>query len=217
MSGNEAEQRPHSFGATRSTEATTTAAAAAVDRGRRSLSSASWGVLLLIATEFTLFASLIATYFYLRFKDPTWPPPGVPKPEVTLPLVFTGMLVVSVVPLAGAVGAAKAARVKLAWWLFALAAALQATYLGLQIHLFVDDFDRFTPSGSAYGSIYFLLLGLHHAHVAVGLAVDAWLLTKLLGGLTNYRLLALRVISYYWYFVAAIAIPVVFTQLYPSL
>lgn len=202
---------------TRSMEVTSAPSAAAVEAKRRSLNSGTWGVLLLVATELTLFASLIATYFYLRFKDPTWPPDGVPKPEVALPLIFTGMLVVSVLPMAAAVGSAKAARVKLAWWLLAAAAAIQAIYLGLQINLFVDDFHKFTPSESAYGSIYFTLLGVHHAHVAVGLALDAWLLGRLLGGLTNYRLLALRVIAIYWYFVAAVAVAVVFTQLYPSL
>jgi heme/copper-type cytochrome/quinol oxidase subunit 3 len=202
---------------TRSMEATEAAAAAGVDRRRRTLSSGAWGALLVIATELTLFSSLIATYFYLRFKDPTWPPPGVPKPEITLPLVLTGMLLVSVVPMAGAVRAARHARRNPTWILLAVATAIQATYLGLQIHLFVDDFNKFTPSETAYGSIYFVLLGLHHAHVALGLAADAWLLSRLASGLTNYRLLALRVVSYYWYFVAAIAIPIVLTVLYPSL
>jgi len=202
---------------TRSMEATGTAEAAAVEAERHSLPSGAWGALLFIATELTLFGSLIATYYYLRFKDVTWPPPGVPKPEVTLPLVFTGMLIVSVVPLAGAVRAAKSGRVRPAWWLLAAAASIQAVYLGLQIHLFVGDLNKFSPTETAYASIYFVLLGLHHAHVAVGLLAEAWLLTRLLGGLTNYRLLALRVTAYYWYFVAAIAVPVVLTQLYPSL
>jgi heme/copper-type cytochrome/quinol oxidase subunit 3 len=202
---------------TRSHEATVAGDAAHVDRARGTLSTATWGILLAIATELTLFASLIATYFYLRFKDVTWPPDGVPKPEVTLPLVFTGMLLVSTLPMFGAVRAATRGRVKVAWWLLAVAAAVQATYLGLQINLFVDDFNKFSPSESAYGSIYFAMVGIHHAHVAIGLALDAWLLGRLLGGLTHYRLLALRVIAIYWYFVAAIAVPVVLTQLYPSL
>jgi cytochrome c oxidase subunit III len=202
---------------TRSGEATSTAEAAAVARQRRTLSSGMWGVLLLIATEMTLFASLIATYFYLRFKNPSWPPDGVPKPEVVLPLVFTGMLVVSALPMAAAVRAARAARARLAWWLLAAATAIQATYLGLQINLFVDDYHKFTPSDSAYGSIYFGMVGIHHAHVAVGLAINAWLLGRLLGGLTNYRLIAMRVAAYYWYFVAAIGVAVTFTQIYPSL
>jgi heme/copper-type cytochrome/quinol oxidase subunit 3 len=127
------------------------------------------------------------------------------------------MLLVSTLPMFGTVRAATAGRVKAAWWLLAIAAAIQATYLGLQINLFADDFNKFSPSESAYGSIYFAMVGIHHAHVAIGLALDAWLLGRLLGGLTHYRLLALRVIAIYWYFVAAIAVPVVLTQLYPSL
>ncbi|MGA8218790.1 MAG: cytochrome c oxidase subunit 3 [Solirubrobacterales bacterium] len=202
---------------TRSHEATSAAEAAGVDRARGSLSTATWAILLGLATELTLFASLIATYFYLRFKDVAWPPDGVPKPEVTLPLVFTGMLLVSTLPVFASVRAAKGGRVRIAWWLLAVAAAIQATYLGLQINLFVDDINKFSPSESAYGSIYFALVGIHHAHVALGLALDAWLLGRLMSGLTHYRLLALRVVALYWYFVAAIAVAVVLTQLYPSL
>ena len=42
-----------------------------------------------------------------------------------------------------------------------------------------------------------------------------WLLAKLLGGLTNYRLIALRVTTLYWCFVSLLAVFVVLTQLYP--
>jgi heme/copper-type cytochrome/quinol oxidase subunit 3 len=201
----------------RSMEATAARAAARVERGRKAMPSGWWGVALLIATEAALFGCLIATYFYLRFDAATWPPDGIAKPSVTLPMVFTAMLVASAVPLVGAVRAARAGQRGLTWWLLALAAAIQATYLGLQIHLFVDDLSKFSPREDAYGSIYFTLLGVHHFHVAVGLALDAWLLAKLLGGLTNYRLIALRVTTLYWLFVIAVAIPVLFTVLYPSL
>ncbi|HEY7266373.1 MAG TPA: cytochrome c oxidase subunit 3 [Solirubrobacterales bacterium] len=201
----------------RSMEATSGPAAARVDAERRTLPRGVWAIALVIATEFTLFASLIATYFYLRFRTDSWPPDGIPDPSVVMPLVLTGVLIVSTVPMAAAVRAARAARRRAAWWLVALAAAIQGTYLGLQIHLFTDDFHRFSPSDDAYASIYFTLLGVHHAHVAVGLVLDAWLLAVLAFGLTNYRLLALRVASYYWYFVAAIGVAVVFTQIYPSL
>jgi heme/copper-type cytochrome/quinol oxidase subunit 3 len=201
----------------RSMEATTSPAAASVERQRRTLPRGVWAIALVIATEFTLFASLIATYFYLRFRTDVWPPAGVPKPLVAEPLLLTGLLVVSTVPMAAAVRAARAARRRLAWWLVAAAAALQGIYLGLQINLFADDFHKFTPSDNAYGSIYFTLLGLHHAHVAAGLVLDAWLLGVLAFGLTNYRLIGLRVAAIYWYFVAAIGVAVVFTQIYPSL
>jgi heme/copper-type cytochrome/quinol oxidase subunit 3 len=202
---------------TRSSEAVRAGAAARVAQERRALPSGWWGMVLLIATEFTLFTCLIASYFYLRFQETHWPPAGIEKPSVTLPLVFTAMLVAASVPMYGAVRAARAGTVRTAWLLLGAAAAIQGTYLGLQLHLFVADVNSFSPTQSAYGSIYVVLVGLHHVHVAIGLALDAWLLLALLRGLTNYRLIGLRVIALYWYFVAFIAIPVVLTQLYPSL
>ena len=208
-----------SFGGdiSRSMDATRRRAAAGVERQRLTQPNGWWAMALLIATEATLFGSLIASYFYLRFQAPTWPPPGIPSPSVTLPLALTGMLVATAIPMYAATRAAGAARVRTAWLLVALAAAVQATYLGLQIHLFLSDLGDFSPATNAYGSIYFTLLAVHHAHVAIGIALDAWILWKLARGLTNYRLVGLRVIAFYWYFVGLVGIAVVLTQLYPSL
>ena len=47
--------------------------------------------------------------------------------------------------------------------------------------------------------------------------IELWVLWKLLGGLTNYRLVGVRVAAFYWYFVNLAAIAVVLTQVYPSL
>jgi cytochrome c oxidase subunit III len=201
----------------RSMEATAAPSAARVERQRRAMPSGWWGMALLIATEATLFGSLIASYFYLRFQAAAWPPAGTPTPSVALPLVLTAILLASTVPVYAAVRAAADGRVGRAAALVVLAAAVQGAYLGLQIHLFADDLASFSPAANAYGSIYFTLLGIHHAHVAVGLVLDAWIVGKLLRGLTNYRMIALRVIALYWYFVALVGVAVVFTQLYPSL
>jgi cytochrome c oxidase subunit 3/cytochrome c oxidase subunit I+III len=202
---------------THSMEAAGPGPVGAVDRARRTQASGWWGVVLVIATEATLFACLIATYFYLRFRTSEWPLGGIEKPSVTLPLVFTGMLVASSVPMFLSVRAARGGAVRAAWWLLLLATAVQATYLGLQVHLMVDDLRSFSPQANAYGSIYYTLIGVHHAHVAVGLAIDAWLLWKLSRGITDYRLIGLRLAALYWYFVSAAAVAVVLTQLYPSL
>jgi cytochrome c oxidase subunit III len=201
----------------RSMEATTVPSAARVQRQRRALPNGWWGMAILIAAEATLFGSLIASYFYLRFQASAWPPPGTPSPSVTLPLVLTGVLLASTLPLYAAVQSAAAGRVARAWLLVALALAVQGAYLGVQIHLFADDLASFSPAANAYGSIYFTLLAIHHAHVAVGLLLDLWIVGKLLRGLTNYRMVALRIVALYWYFVALVGVAVVFTQLYPSL
>jgi heme/copper-type cytochrome/quinol oxidase subunit 3 len=189
----------------------------AVERARLAQPSGWWGMALLIATEVTLFACLIATYFYLRFQASAWPLGGIEKPSAALPLVLTGMLIASTVPVFLSVRAAKRGAARAAWWLLLCAAVTQAVYLGLQIHLMVGDLHSFRPDANAYGSIYYTLIGIHHAHVAVGLAIDSWLLWKLSRGITNYRLIGLRVAAIYWYFVAIAAVPVVLTQLYPSL
>ena len=192
-------------------------AATGADRRRRTIANGSWGMALLIATEATLFGSLIATYFYLRFRSNTWPPEGTPKPDVTLPLVLTAMLIATAIPIFGAVRAAARDHARIAWLLVAVALAVQGTYLGLQLHLYVSDLQDFGPDDNAYGSIYYTLLGVHHAHVAVGLALSVWLLVRLAGGLTNYRLIGLRAIAMYWYFVILAGIASTLTVLYPSL
>jgi heme/copper-type cytochrome/quinol oxidase subunit 3 len=197
--------------------AETAPAAARAAQARRALPNGWWGVALLIATETALFGSMIASYFYLRFQAVQWPPPDIDAPKVALPLALTGALVATSIPMLLAVRNARAGRTGAAWLSIAVAAVVQAGYLAWQIVLFTDDFHKFEPSGSSYGSIYFTLLGTHHTHVLLGLLIDAWLLARLAFGLTNYRVIAVRVAALYWYFVNAVAIAVVLTQLSPSL
>ena len=73
------------------------------------------------------------------------------------------------------------------------------------------------PNASAYASIYFTLVGAHHFHVLVGILLNAWLLLRFVGGLTNYRLIALQATTFYWHFANVLAIVVTLTQVSPSL
>jgi heme/copper-type cytochrome/quinol oxidase subunit 3 len=198
-------------------EATTPFTAAAVDRSRRAMPNGWWGTLLFLCSEATLFGLLIASYFYLRFYNAHWPPTGIEKPKVVLPLVLTAVLVASAVPLFLAVRSARLGRVRAAWLLVLLAVVVQAAYLGIQFHEFSSELDKMDPKSSSYASIYFTLLGAHHLHVAVGILAELWLLAKLSTGMTNYRFVALRCIALYWYVVAALGVAVVFTQISPSL
>ena len=205
------------MGVPRSMEATYDSAAARVDKGRLALPNGWWGAALFIATELTLFGCLIATYYYLRFNNAHWPPPGVEPPKVALPLILTGILVSTTVPIFFAVRAARSGNARLAWLLFFVALLVQGGYFGIQVHEFLSDLDKMSPHDSAYASIYFTLIGAHHAHVVVGMLIELWVLAKLLGGLTNYRMIGVRVAAFYWYFVNFMAIAVVLTQIYPSL
>jgi heme/copper-type cytochrome/quinol oxidase subunit 3 len=202
---------------TRSTEATSAPAAAYVARRRRAQPNGWWGVALLVATEATLFGSLLASYFYLRFTTEVWPPAGIEPPDIVLPLCLTGALVATSLPLFLAVRAARSGNVAATRWLIVLAVLVQAGYVAVQVILFKQDLSEFSPRDTAYGSIYFTIVAAHHAHVVFGILLELGLFVKLLGGLTNYRLIGVRVVALYWYFVNAVAVLVVLTQLSPSL
>ena len=176
-----------------------------------------WGMVVFIATEATLFATLIGSYYDLRFKTTPWPPQGVPEPKVVVPLVLLGVLVATSLPVQLASVLARAGRVLATQLALLTALVVQSGYLAMQIHLYVDDLHKFTPQGSAYGSIYFTLVGAHHAHVLVGILLEAWLLLRLLFGNTVYRAVGVHATAFYWHAVNVLAIAVTIVQLSPSL
>jgi heme/copper-type cytochrome/quinol oxidase subunit 3 len=175
-----------------------------------------WGTAIFVGAEATLFGALLGTYYYLRFKALHWPPAGIDPPGVALPLILAAVLVSTSVPMQIALRTAQAGR-RTAVVPVVAALAVQGAYFAAQIHLFLADLDKFTPGTGSYGSIYFTLLGAHHAHVAVGLLLNVWLALRLATGLTTYRLTALWATTFYWHFVNALAVLVVLTQLSPSL
>jgi cytochrome c oxidase subunit 3 len=172
-----------------------------------------WGMILTIATEATLFGAVFGSYYYLRFETPRWPPAGIAPPEVTAPLTISLVLALTSVPMAMASLAATRGLLARTRWLIVAALVVQAGFFAMQWHLIADDLTKFSPRGTAYGSIYYVMLGLHEGHVAVGLLLDLWLLLKLSRGLTRYRVVATQAISYYWHFVNLLALLVVGAQL----
>jgi cytochrome c oxidase subunit III len=205
-------------GIMRSATAQTAGAAADAARRRRSQPNGWWGMVLFLCGETTLFGTLLATYFYLDFDARRWPPAGIERPAVLVPLVAAGLLLTTSIPMFLAARAARGGSRRLTIGLIAVALAVQCGYLTWQIFLFRDDLLKFSPKGSAYGSIYFTILAVHHAHVAFGLLLDVAVIWQLLArGLTNYWLTAVRTTALYWHVVNVLAILVVLTQLSPSL
>jgi heme/copper-type cytochrome/quinol oxidase subunit 3 len=201
----------------RSMQATTAPAVVRVTRSRRAQSNGWWGVALLIATEAALFGTLIASYFYLRVENRTWPPPGVRVPDPLEPIILTAVVVVTSVPMllaARAVRTGGLARIRVA---LAVALAVDAGYLVAQLHAYAGELAKHEPHDSAYSSIYYTLLGVHHVHVVVGMLLIAGLLVKLRKGLTNYRANGVRAIALYWHFTNAVGIAVLLTQMSPRL
>ncbi len=176
-----------------------------------------WGMTVFVAAEATLIGTIVGSYVYLRINSATWPPHGTPRPDVVLPVVLTAMLVATLAPFQLALAAARRGDRGRACGLLAFATAGQAAYLAVQIHLFSDSLTRFTPQSSAYASAYYVLLGAGHAHVAVGLLFDLWLLLRISVRLTPYRLAGLEAVALYWWVVAGLTVIITLTALSPRL
>jgi heme/copper-type cytochrome/quinol oxidase subunit 3 len=175
--------------------------------------AAWWGMLILIAAEGTLFGAFIGTYYYLRLNTAVWPPDGIPKPDVAVPLILVGVLVLSSIPMQIASNAARAGRLPLARLAIVIALILQTGYFVYEVHDFRDQLHRFDITRDAYSSIYYTLLGADHGHVLLGILFNLWLLGKLARGLTAYRVNAVQAVTWYWHAVNILTVVVIGTLL----
>jgi heme/copper-type cytochrome/quinol oxidase subunit 3 len=178
---------------------------------RLGLPAGWWGMLMVIASEGTLMGSFIGAYWYLRLRAADWPPAGIPEPRVVVPMVLAGVLLATSVPMQLASRAVRAGRLGATRLFLVVAFVVQAGYLAYELHDFMDQLHRFDATRNAYSSIYYVLLGADHGHVLFGLLLDLWLLAKLVGGLTMYRLNATVAITWYWHFANLLTLVVVGT------
>ena len=166
-----------------------------------------WGMVGLIATEAMLFGSLIASYFYLRFTSgPVWPPGGIPRPSLELPLIMTVILWSSSIPVHLAEHAVKKGRQTRFKICLALGFLLGAVFLAIQLVVeYPEQLHEFTPQTNAYGSLFYALTGLHGSHVAVGLGFSLWVQVRAwLGHFNEERHVTVQNFTMYWHFVDAV-------------
>jgi heme/copper-type cytochrome/quinol oxidase subunit 3 len=166
-----------------------------------------WGMIWLIATEATLFATLLVSYFYLRFQyGPTWPPHGIEIPTLELPLIMSVILWSSSVPVHIAdSGIRKGHQGRLRWGL-AFGFVLGAVFLGLQFGIeYPEKWAEFTPQTNVYGSLFFTITGFHGLHVFGGLMISAWTQVRAWrGAFDEHRHTTVQNFAMYWHFVDAV-------------
>jgi heme/copper-type cytochrome/quinol oxidase subunit 3 len=172
-----------------------------------------WGNWGLLAIETTMFGILVATYFYLRQNFQLWPPPLTSspqpfdsQPDLTAATTVVVLLVLSCLPmiytdLAARRGDRRAAQVGLVLCLaFGVAALIMRGYEFRAV--------KFRYDANAYGSIVWFTLGMHAVHLLT-LTLETFLLTlwAFLRGFDMKHRVDITVIAVYWYWVAAIWLP----------
>ena len=166
-----------------------------------------WGTLGIVVIESTVFALAVAAYFYLASRAPAWPPHGAAAPDLRWGTVNTLVLLASLIPNEVTRRAAEdvdLTRVRI-WMVVCLvfAVAFNAVRVFEFAHLNVM-WDR-----DAYGSIVWVLLGLHTTHIVTDF-LDSSVLTVLMftGPIEEHRFVDVEENAVYWYFVVLAWLPI---------
>jgi cytochrome c oxidase subunit 3 len=164
--------------------------------------TAWWGVAGLLAIEGTMFAMLVASYFYLRQDVVAWPPLGTPPPALGWGTANALLLALSVIPMALVDRAARRRdRRSIAVWLLVV---LVAGLLACVLRWFEFFALGCRWDSHAYGSIVWVILGMHLVHLVTSSAENLILdVLMFRGPVERKHFVDVHVNALYWYFVAA--------------
>jgi heme/copper-type cytochrome/quinol oxidase subunit 3 len=166
-----------------------------------------WGTLGIVLIEGTAFALAIGAYFFLVTRSPAWPPDGVAPPDLRWGTLNTLILLGSLIPneLARRGGEqVDLGRVRL-WMVVCLIFALAFNIVrGFEFAHLNVMWNR-----DAYGSIVWLMLGLHTTHIVTDF-LDSSVLTVLMfkGPIEEHRFVDVEENAVYWYFVVLTWLPI---------
>jgi cytochrome c oxidase subunit III len=163
------------------------------------LSLGWWGVLTVIATEGVLLLLLLFSYFYVCVQTfNSMAPPN--RPPLHYALAMTGVLILNI----GTMWLAGRSVNKNARWqltgALALSLLLGLAFIGLES---IDWYTKpFTVATTAYTGAYYILTGVHLAHVVAGSMMLLFLmLWSALGYFDSRRNAPVLIVSAYWYMV----------------
>jgi heme/copper-type cytochrome/quinol oxidase subunit 3 len=174
--------------------------------GKGSASQTWWGTLAFMLIEGTGFAIAITVYLYLFILAPQWPI-GAPPPDLGPGTVMTLVLLASLLPNWFAARWAKAEdlrKVRIGMVIMSVVGIIP-----LIIRIFEFKALNVSWDSNAYGSILWVLLGLHTTHVITDVA-DTFVLAAVMftrHGDNKRRFGDVSDNALYWYFVVAAWLP----------
>ena len=172
---------------------------------RRDPRTGKLGFALFLASLGMIFATSMVGYLVIRVQADAWPPPGMPS----LPAVLwgsTALLLLSSGTVAWALRSVRSGRVAMVGPLMLITLGLGVGFLSLQVFAWSALLRaELTVLSNLYGFTFYMLTGLHAAHVIGGLIPMAVVTAKALGG--RYTPEAHAGVTYsamYWHFLDAV-------------
>jgi cytochrome c oxidase subunit 3 len=182
------------------------------ERTVRRTSGPVLGMVIFVASEAMFFATFFGAYFTIYSVNPVWPPAGFPRLKPELATVLTVILVSSSLTLQLGVRAIRRDRARLLLFWLGLTILLGAAFLGLQLY----DYSLlgFGVRDGIFGSLFYVMTGLHMAHVFGGVVFLVLVLLQGLGSqLSDASHDSLEAGAIYWHFVDVVWI-CLFTTFY---
>ncbi|HLG67616.1 MAG TPA: heme-copper oxidase subunit III [Acidimicrobiales bacterium] len=158
------------------------------------------GVMIWLGSELMFFSGLFAAFFTIRAEHTVWPPAGTDLDTIQAG-VFTAILVSSSFTMQWAVHQVEWQNRPSARRWIAATLVLGSMFIANQAYEWVTFTTR--ASTNAYGSLFFIMTGLHGLHVSLGLVAMVFLLGRMKGRAAGDpgELSVVQGVSYYWHFV----------------
>jgi heme/copper-type cytochrome/quinol oxidase subunit 3 len=127
-----------------------------------------------ILTEGTLFAMLLFVYYYLFSRAPQWPLGDIEPPELLVVSIRTAILLASSVTMSVADRAIRRGRTGVATVSLVATFLLGAVFMAGHVEEMLRLPEEFTWATNVYGSLFYVVVNFHGAHVLVGLLMLAF-------------------------------------------
>jgi heme/copper-type cytochrome/quinol oxidase subunit 3 len=167
-----------------------------------------------LASDVMFFGVFIATYLVYRGKSLVGPYPSEIL-DIPLTSVSTFVLLMSSLAMVLALHYVKAGEKNKGTLWILLVVVLGAIFMGFQFYEFREfAHEGLTPRTNIFGTTFFILTGIHGAHVTIGVIWMAFLAYgSHVGSLRSDNSLDLEIAGLYWHFVDIVWI-VIFTVIY---
>jgi len=161
------------------------------------------GVIIWLGSEVMFFSGLFAAFFTIRAQASVWPPVGT-KLDTLQAGIFTIILVSSSFTMQKAVWDQERGERRRAKTMLVITLVMGTMFVANQFYEWItlSHNPATDPTHTAYGSLFYIMTGIHGLHVTVGLVAMVFLLGRLKGPKGDPGETAVfQGVSYYWHFV----------------
>ncbi|MFG1484359.1 cytochrome c oxidase subunit 3 [Halobacteriovorax sp. HFRX-2_2] len=167
--------------------------------------TSSIAMIVLLVSFTMLFATMLLGYSVYRLTVDVWPPMGMPRIPLTIPVVSTIVIALSSVTLVLFESAFNKQNTKAMRLYFALTYLLGLGFMFVQWQLWNSMAAMgLQASGGVFPSLFYALTWTHAAHIVLGLIALLFLLPVSINGYSVEKVTWVENVSKFWHFLGVV-------------